>query len=357
MTSRWAALLILAGGIACGTGSSGTCRGSGGGGAPLRYSVTDLGALSFPVSINSRGQVSGGYCPGDETTCRGGVYTPGSGWVAAPVPPGAEEVTVVGVGPDGKLGLNAVFAYLSHGGDYVRAYTAAPLQPLPTSAQPPQLTRINAVHSATGHLVGYDEALGGGWLYRDGSLTPIANLPGTGDSGAGHGWALALNGRDQVVGWVRTGSDNHSPMHAFLWDQGQLKDLGTGGGSDSAAHAINECGVVTGSTRIGQPGQTQMFIWDGALTVVGCPPGLSSCAAQAINAGRTIVGDVGSDLVGDGQGWAFLYEGESFHLLKDLATDAASWEFFSARSINDAGQIVGVGRLGLNPHGYLLTPK
>ena len=62
----------------------------------------------------------------------------------------------------------------------------------------------------------------------------------------------ALNERGQVTGYAPTGSTNQffRPLiHAFLYSNGALNDLGTLGGTGSSGTAINERGQVTGAAE------------------------------------------------------------------------------------------------------------
>jgi len=72
--------------------------------------------------------------------------------------------------------------------------------------------------------------------------------------------ARAVNDRGQVVGdSIPAGL---GPEHAFLWEQGRMRDLGTLGGAFSVAQAINDHGRVVGtSTTAG--GETHAFSWAG----------------------------------------------------------------------------------------------
>jgi probable HAF family extracellular repeat protein len=52
--------------------------------------------------------------------------------------------------------------------------------------------------------------------------------------------ANAINDQGRVVGWSETRSGN---THAFLWQNGTMRDLGTFGGSTSVAWDINRAGL------------------------------------------------------------------------------------------------------------------
>ena len=169
-----------------------------------------------------------------------------------------------------------------------------------------------------------------------------------GTLGGGESEALALNASGQVAGHSRI--RNGAGQHAFLVSEpGRMLDLGTLGGATSVAHAVNDGGAVVGvaETRSGEP---HAFLWtagDGMqdLGTLGAPVGL----ALGINNRTAVVG---------GSGHAFLWTEAG---LVDLGTLGGRTS--CANDINDLGCIVGVSQTGATDrrgqpitHAFLRTP-
>jgi probable HAF family extracellular repeat protein len=77
------------------------------------------------------------------------------------------------------------------------------------------------------------------FLWEDGTMTDLGTL-GTGES-----YAWAINNRGQITGYSDT---SKGQTHAFLWEGGVMTDLGTLGGKYSFAYAINDHGQVVGAS-------------------------------------------------------------------------------------------------------------
>jgi probable HAF family extracellular repeat protein len=97
-------------------------------------------------------------------------------------------------------------------------------------------------------------------LWKDGKIVNLGTLGGN-QSGAG-----AVNGRGEVVGAALNLTTDPFPSrppyndffflgngtepHAFLWRDGTMQDLGTLGGPDSAAFLVNQKGQVAGTSDV-----------------------------------------------------------------------------------------------------------
>jgi probable HAF family extracellular repeat protein len=129
--------------------------------------------------------------------------------------------------------------------------------------------------------------------------------------------------------------------HAFLWQFGAMKDLGTLGGPDSLAQGVNNLGQVTGFSYTNSQANPSTgvptlhpFLWEfGAMKDLGSLGG-TVAAATAINDGGQVIG--WSNLAGDTQYHPFLWDRDGMTDLKTLGGSNGE-----AIHINDAGQVIG----------------
>ena len=140
--------------------------------------------------------------------------------------------------------------------------------------------------------------------WRGGSLIDLGTLPGTGDFSSAATW-ISTNGL--IAGLSENGEiDPMVPgfpeLHAVLWKQGKITDLGTlDGAYESVAFAVNSRGQVVGLalntvpddySMVGFPTQTRAFLWQkGTMQDVGTLPGGSDAIALMVNEGGQIVGE------------------------------------------------------------------
>jgi probable HAF family extracellular repeat protein len=119
-----------------------------------------------------------------------------------------------------------------------------------------------------------------------------------------------VNNAGQIVGTIRYagGAPIAQPNPSFLVSGGTASNLGTLGGLNASAYAINNNGIV-----------------------------------------------VGDSTLADGSQHAFIYRNGRITDLNSLIA-TSGWVLTSARAINDRGQIAGVGTLNGINSGFLLTP-
>jgi probable HAF family extracellular repeat protein len=183
------------------------------------------------------------------------------------------------------------------------------------------------------------------------ALWSDARIRDLGTLGGNESVAYSLNSSGQVTGGaLNTVPDPYVPffllsgatqMHTFLWQDGHMRDLGTLGGPDSIAYNINESGQVAGESFTNStPNPTtgvptlDAFIWaQGRMHDLGTLGGTLSFESWLNNRGQ-VVGQ--SNLAGDQTWHPFLWDGG---VLRDLGTFGGSYG--SANWINDDGEVVG----------------
>ncbi len=220
---------------------------------------------------------------------------------------------VVGTGRDG-LGRTRAFLWQEN----VGIVDLKPLTGVNTSAND-----INEKGEITG---GGDTGFGDfhAYLLSEGTSFDLGTL------GGNESEALAVNRRGQVAGHSRIGGA--VVKHAFLIpDPGRMVDLGSlgGAGTTSIAHDVNDEGAVVGlaETSTGRP---HAFLWTAAdgmrdLGALGAAPSI------ALGNRREVVG---------GSGHAFLWTERAG--IVDLGTLGGRTS--CANDINDLGCIVGVSQ-------------
>jgi probable HAF family extracellular repeat protein len=194
-------------------------------------------------------------------------------------------------------------------------------------------------------------------LWKDGEIINLGTLGGNVSA------ANAVNNRGQVVGGaLNTIPDPFSATfntlfifetfafyffpvktqsHAFLWEDGEMQDLGTLGGPDSVAWFVNERGQVAGQSTInsipspttGVPTVNPFFWDDGKMVDVGNFGGTFSFVSGFNNRGQ-MTGTM--NLPGDLTNHPFLWD---CGVLTDLGT--LGGDNGVPNAINDAGEVVG----------------
>lgn len=162
------------------------------------------------------------------------------------------------------------------------------------------------------------------FLFRDGVLF---DLPALGS----FAWATAINEGGVIAGFSQVGNTNVT--HAVMWKDMAVTDLGTLGGPQSRALAINDRGDIAGTAE-DAAGAFWLVRWNangGQAEKL-----LNHHLPNAMNNAGAIVGS--DQLTGAG----FLYDRGSVTYLTDLPEmKAAGWTAFTPWAINDRGWIVG----------------
>lgn len=189
-------------------------------------------------------------------------------------------------------------------------------------------------------------------LWNGASITDLGTLGGT-ESGA-----AAINNAGQIVG-DSTVSGTH-PDHAILISGGVMTDLGTlPGDTDSSAVAINNLGQVVGVSVENGPTQqlaAHGFIWNqqSGMRDLGLLAGAVNCGPTAINDAGVVVGNC---LMPDGTLRPFRWINGQMQDLAALSNLSNLPRLITVSGINNAGQIIGTSAL---PNGFdvatLLTP-
>lgn len=144
-----------------------------------------------------------------------------------------------------------------------------------------------------------------------------------------------LNNHGAVVGTECAVRDcSQAPSQAFLYGSGGLVPLGTLGGSQAQATAINDAGLIVGFSATANDGGPHAFAYQGGSMIDLGTLGGSYSQAFGLSSNGDIVGN--STLAGDVVEHAFLYRDGTMQDLGAFGgTDSAAF------GINDSGDIVG----------------
>ncbi len=193
------------------------------------------------------------------------------------------------------------------------------------------------------------------YLYADGVLADLGALGGKFSLG------LAINNGGRVAGYY---SPDGELVRAFIYDGLAMRDLGSlPGDAQSAAYALNDDGVVVGTSGPSASVFQAVRFHDGEVEGLGTLGGYSA-RALGINGRGHIVGWSGLAAGGE-QGQqkelyteAFIWrKGRMANLNGQLdATSGEGWVLHSAAAINDAGQIAGWGEHFGKKRVFLLMP-
>lgn len=193
-----------------------------------------------------------------------------------------------------------------------------------------------------------------GFPTQDPFLWDEAEMIDLGSLGGTNGYPNSLNNRGQVVGQSNLAGDQ--TFHPFLWDRGVLTDIGTFGGDFGTANWLNDAGEIVGWAMYAGNQVFKAFRWkNGAMVDLGTVSGDSCGIAFGVNSAGQVVGSSG-DCQGNGL-HAFLWEDGHIVDLNSLIPPGSGLQLKSATNINDRGEIAGTGVLvNGDQHAFLLIP-
>jgi probable HAF family extracellular repeat protein len=266
------------------------------------YLGVDPAWRGFATSINDHGQAVGAYVPGGTGPRRAFLF-------------------------DSALGTSLTLGTL--GGQYTSP------------------GEINNNGEVVGNATLPGDTVWHAFLYSNGTMTDLNVLTGYGTF-----TARSINNSGDIVG-----ETSGSSYLAFVYSNGVMTNIGDLGGSVTNTQDINDSGQVVGSSYLSGDVVDHAFLYsNGVMTDIGVLiPGAVNSTATGINNNGDIVGQyyTGPGLSGLNP---FLYSGGIMQNLNVLLPPGSGWTLLYARDINDYGQIVGVGTINGENHGFLMTP-
>ncbi|HUU98162.1 MAG TPA: hypothetical protein VM487_20715 [Phycisphaerae bacterium] len=148
----------------------------------------------------------------------------------------------------------------------------------------------------------------------------------------GYNYGVGISANVKVGGYSYTAPGYGGVAHAFLWEDGEMIDLGTLGGANSYGNDVNSAGQVVGFSNNAQ-GRHRAFLWeDGEMTDLGTLGGLRSWGTAINEAGLV----VGSAELPNGYRHAVIWHPDG---PEDLGTFGGPWS--EANAISENGDAAG----------------
>jgi probable HAF family extracellular repeat protein len=212
-----------------------------------------------------------------------------------------------------------------------------------------------------GEVVGFSETIRGrqtvhAFLWIDGVMSDIGEGPGSFESSR----AFAINSLSQVVGSFTPPADPQreeqgQEPQAYLWHGGFRRELGTlQGHTGSSALSLNDRGQVVGWSGAEAAGIFEAVLWsEGRINGLGFLPGDQLSMATAINNQGQVIGWSASP---EGSRRPFLWQEGLMHDLSQALPFREGWRLREVAAINDRGWIAGTAEIDGNFRAVLLEP-
>jgi probable HAF family extracellular repeat protein len=308
------------------------------------YAIVDLGRQHDPVGIDKLGNIAGNIAMG----------APGNSDEAIVYRNGRWRHLLSGPDIGIARGINAAGTVVGNIGEMPAVWPRASAPRL--VAMPEGATRGDGFAIAgDGTVVGDYAPPGfpfGEHCFRttpDGVSIDLGLL-GRGDTCV----AQAINRQGWIAGEANVVPDLHT--HAFLWQEGQMRDLGLlPGDTQAEAMAINDEGKVVGNSAHTFL-SNRAFLWEGGtMTDLGAGSGFDDTAAYDINVHGDIVGS--GYVAAEGMNHALRFVRGGVVRLEDEVVELGDWRLEEAHGINADGVIVGWGHHLNHRHGFMLVPQ
>ena len=165
--------------------------------------------------------------------------------------------------------------------------------------------------------------------------------------------AVAVNDSNQITGYYTMGAHGGAYAAFLLSSGGRVVDLGRLNGYVPIPVDVNNSGQVLGNVYTAG-GETHACLYDGAtLSDLGTFTSGSQSLAYGLNDAGVVVGTSDSAA---GALRAFIYDAGVMRDLNELIPSDSGWLLTEARDINNVGQIVGAGVINGETRAFLLTP-
>lgn len=332
------------------------------------YTIEDLGSFGDETranDINDSGQVVGYWHVASTASAHAFRFTDGVGLVDLNQIANEHNAYSTGINNSGQV--SGIADRSGGGGGYhVFRYTdgigLVDLGSLPGY----RFSFIGAINDS-GQVVGYAYgATNGPDVIRAFRFTNGVGMQNIGTLGRGS-TALSINNFGQVVGFSEVATtpanDEWNPGHAFLYtDCMGMQDLNnlidpSLGWELRQASAINDKRQIVGFGEHIGSGLHAFLYTDGAVQDLGTFPGGGISYALDINDKGDVVGAAYLDPTGAGNFRAMLYtRSRGMQNLNDLIDPSLGWVLRRATGINERGQIAGWGYLNGLEHAFRLTP-
>jgi probable HAF family extracellular repeat protein len=314
---------------------------------PVGFSVTNLGTLGGSTSearaINDSGQVVG-YAFNANQKRRAFLY---NGAMQDLGTFGGTESVAYDINNAGQI-----VGWAKNGAEREQAflYSNSALQNLGTlGGERSYAFGINNAGQITGSAE-LSSGLNHAFLFQNNAMQDLGVLGGF------YSYGFGINNAGKIVGYSYQDGELAGTRAVVRPLNGSFTSLGTLGGRDSLARAINDNDQIVGSSAFTPDNGTQhAFLYqNGAMQDLGVLDAAQSYANDINNSGK-VVGSLRLTLFGT-EYRAFLYDGSQMRNLNTLISQNSGWVLNEAFGINNSNQIVGRGTFNGQSRAFLLDP-